>query len=119
MTQRARAKQRRGLPQERDADPLSLSPREKDDRDEAEYKVEPDLDRIDEAVLALLVLGLYDDWRAWKTFDWDALDRLHAKGLISDPVGRAKSVVFTEAGLQAALRSHRRLFAKKPQGEAR
>jgi hypothetical protein len=24
-----------------------------------------------------------------KSFDWDAMDRLHKKGLISDPVGRA------------------------------
>jgi len=84
------------------------------DPQDAEHESEPDLDRIDEAVLALLVLGLHDGSRAWKTFDWDALDRLHAKGLISNPVGRAKSVVFTEAGLKAALRSHRTLFAKRP-----
>ena len=48
-----------------------------------------DTDRIDEAVLALLWLGLHDGLRAWKTFDWDAMDRLHAKGLIHDPVGKA------------------------------
>jgi hypothetical protein len=35
--------------------------------------------------LALLYLGLHDDHRAWKSFDWDALDRLHDKGLISNP----------------------------------
>jgi hypothetical protein len=28
-----------------------------------------DPDRIDEAVLALLWLGLHDDWRTWKGFD--------------------------------------------------
>ena len=27
-------------------------------------------DRIDEAVLALLHLGLHNDGRAWKSFDW-------------------------------------------------
>ncbi len=85
-----------------------------DDPQDVEDDNEPDLDRIDEAVLALLVQGLHDGSRAWKTFDWDALDRLHGKGLISNPVGRAKSVVFTEAGLAAALRSHRTLFAKRP-----
>ncbi len=58
-----------------------------------------DTDRVDDAVLALLLLGLHDGRRAWKSFDWDALDRLHAKGLISDPVGKAKSVVFTDEGL--------------------
>ena len=35
-----------------------------------------DTDRIDEAVLALLYLGLHDDSRAWKGFDWDAMNRL-------------------------------------------
>jgi hypothetical protein len=38
--------------------------------------MEIDSDRIDEAVLALLYLGLHDRSRAWKGFDWDALDRL-------------------------------------------
>ena len=47
--------------------------------------MEIDTDRIDEAVLALLYLGLHDRYRAWKGFDWDAMDRLHDKGLISDP----------------------------------
>jgi hypothetical protein len=51
-----------------------------------------DTDRIDAAVLALLLLGLHDGYRIWKTFDWDAMNRLHEKGFISDPVGRAKSV---------------------------
>ena len=36
--------------------------------------------------------------RMWKSFDWDAMERLHRKGLISDPVSKAKSVVFTNAG---------------------
>ena len=49
-----------------------------------------DPERIDDAVLALLWLGLHDGWRAWKGFDWDALDRLHRKGTISDPVGKAQ-----------------------------
>ncbi len=87
---------------------------QEDDPRGAGHDDELDPDRIDEVVLALLVLGLHDGSRAWKTFDWDALDRLHGKGLISNPVGRAKSVVFTEAGLAAALRSHRTLFAKRP-----
>lgn len=95
------------------ADALAVGVRKRVDAQETEDGAETDLDRVDEAVLALLVHGLHDARRAWKTFDWDALDRLHAKGLISSPVGRAKSVVFTEEGLEAALRSHRKLFAKK------
>ena len=42
-----------------------------------------DTDRIDDAVLALLLLGLHDGCRAWKGFDWNAMDRLHEKGMIS------------------------------------
>ena len=38
-------------------------------------KQDLDTDRIDDAVLALLHLTLHDGWRAWKGFDWDALDR--------------------------------------------
>ena len=59
-----------------------------------------DEDKVDDAVLALLRLTLHDGRRAWKGFDWDALDRLHRKGLIADPVGRAKSVVLTDEGLE-------------------
>jgi hypothetical protein len=36
----------------------------------------------------------------WKSFDWAAMERLHTKGLISDRVGKAKSVVFTDEGLR-------------------
>jgi hypothetical protein len=61
-------------------------------------------DRIDEAVLALLHLGLHDDTRVWKSFDWDAMARLHEKGFITDPVGKAKSVAFTEQGLRESER---------------
>jgi hypothetical protein len=57
-----------------------------------------DTDKIDDAVLALPALTLHDDHRAWKGFDWDALDRLHAKGPIYDPVNKTKSVAFTEEG---------------------
>jgi len=66
-----------------------------------------DSDKIDNAVLALLQLGLHDESRTWKTFDWDAMNRLYAKGLISAPVGKAKSVELTERGMVES----RRLFA--------
>lgn len=69
-----------------------------------------DAEKIDRAVLALLYLGLHDDQRAWKGFDWDAMNRLHEKGFISDPVGKAKSVVFTEEGLAEAERLLEELF---------
>ncbi len=71
-----------------------------------------DPDKIDEAVLALLLLGCHDDVRAWKGHDWDALDRLHQKGYISNPASKAKSVVFTDEGLREAERLFNRLFAR-------
>ncbi len=71
-------------------------------------------DRIDDCMLALLLLGRHDSQRVWKSFDWAAMERLHEKGLISDPVGRAKSVVLTEEGLEKAERLFRDLFETHP-----
>src|SRR5271163_1990783 len=51
-----------------------------------------DTDKIDETVLALLRLTLHDRARAWKGHDWEALNRLHRKGMIGDPVGVALGV---------------------------
>jgi hypothetical protein len=72
-----------------------------------------DTDRIDEAVLALLYLGLHDQYRAWKGFDWDAMNRLHEKGMIANPVNKAKSVVFTEDGLQQSRELFDKMFRKE------
>jgi hypothetical protein len=72
-----------------------------------------DPDRIDEAVLALLYLGLHDGTRAWKGFDWAALDRLHGKGYISTPRTSAKSVVFTEEGRCESERLLRLMFTRR------
>ncbi|QNG47738.1 DUF6429 family protein [Sphingobium yanoikuyae] len=81
-------------------------------------KQDVDTDKIDEAVLALMFLTLHNEdrlfgtVRAWKSFDWDALDRLHAQGMILDPVGKAKSVVLTPEGRRRSEELFRRLFAK-------
>ncbi|MBI3465047.1 MAG: hypothetical protein HY000_18625 [Planctomycetes bacterium] len=75
--------------------------------------MELDTNKIDDAVLALLYLGLHDGARAWKGFDWDAMDRLHEQGFITDPRGKAKSVVFTEEGLERAKRLLNELFGKQ------
>jgi Domain of unknown function (DUF6429) len=72
-----------------------------------------DTEKVDAAVLAVLYLTLHDDVRAWKGVDWDALARLHDKGLIDDPVGKQESVVFTDDGLREAQRCFRELFAAK------
>lgn len=39
---------------------------------------------------------------AWKGFDWDALDRLHERGMISDPKPKARSVALTDEGARRA-----------------
>jgi hypothetical protein len=63
--------------------------------------MEYDKDKVDEMILALLYLTTFKDefgFRAWKGMDWDALDRLHEKGYISNPRGKAKSVALSEDG---------------------
>ena len=72
--------------------------------------MELDEGRIDEAVLALLRLGMHDHGRVWKSFDWDAMNRLHEKGYISDPVGKAKSVYLTDEGERKSLELLQKLF---------
>jgi Domain of unknown function (DUF6429) len=67
-------------------------------------------DKIDDAALALLYLTLHDGCRAWKGFDWDVLGRLHDKGMIDDPVGKVKSVVFTDEGLTRAKKLFEEMF---------
>ena len=74
--------------------------------------MEVDTEKVDEAVLALLYLGLHETARAWKSFDWDAMERLHAKGYITSPVSKTKSVVFTEEGLRESQKLFRKLFTR-------
>jgi len=73
-----------------------------------------DENKVDETVLALLWLTLHDERRAWKGFDWDALDRLHRYGFILDPVGKAKSVVLTDEGLRRSEELFSELFGREP-----
>jgi Domain of unknown function (DUF6429) len=80
--------------------------------------MELDTNKIDDAILALLYLGLHNGARAWKGFDWDAMDRLHQSGYISDPRSKAKPVVFTEEGLEQSQRLLEKLFGKKPDNRA-
>ncbi|MEX0727220.1 MAG: DUF6429 family protein [Planctomycetaceae bacterium] len=70
-------------------------------------------DKIDNAALALLSLGLHDHDRVWKSFDWDIMNRLHEKGFISNPVSKAKSVVLTEKGHEEAERLLVELFGEE------
>lgn len=78
----------------------------------AQAKPEIDNDKIDDTVLALFYLTLGGDGRAWKGADWDVTNRLYEKGLIYDPVGKAKSVRLTAEGIEASRRLFYQLFAK-------
>ena len=73
-----------------------------------------DEDRIDDYTLALLYLVMHNGQngatRAWKGFDWDTMDRLHQKGLISNPKGKARSVVVFEEGEKRAAKLFEEFF---------
>ena len=82
--------------------------------------MEYDRDKVDEMVLALLSLTMFGDrtgLRAWKGHDWDALDRLHAKGYISDPKNKAKSVVVSAEGVKRSRKLFEKNFGKKESNE--
>ena len=77
--------------------------------------MEYDKDKVDEAVLALLFLTSWLEGpgiRAWKGMDWDALNRLHEKGYIANPVSKSKSVIVTESGFKKSEELFSKLFGK-------
>jgi hypothetical protein len=74
--------------------------------------MKPDDEKIAQTVLALMYLGLHDECRAWKSFDWDAMNYLHEQGMILDPVNKAKSVGLTELGLKESERLFKELFTR-------
>ena len=75
-----------------------------------------DQDKVDEVTLALLYLLVCEKHeesgtaRAWKSFDWDTMNRLHEKGYIANPVGKAKSVILGEEGYKKAKELFETLF---------
>jgi hypothetical protein len=75
--------------------------------------VEYDEDAVDDTVLALLYLTLHGGGRAWKGFDFEVMDRLHAKGYILNPVGKAKSVTLTDEGLERSEALFKAKFGKR------
>lgn len=76
-------------------------------------ELELDTDKLDDSALAILSLSLHDGNRVWKGFDWAITDRLHAKGSIADPVGKAKLLMLTEDGLARAEAVLAAEFAKR------
>lgn len=81
-------------------------------------KQQIDEELIDDAVLALMFLTLHEDRssgglsRAWKSFAWESMERLHEKDLIMDPRSKAKSVLLTEEGRRRSEAAFHRLFVR-------
>jgi hypothetical protein len=79
--------------------------------------MEYDENKVDEMVLALLFLTMFDEdqygARAWKGHAWEAMDRLHEKGYIADPKSKAKSVVVTAKGVRRSRKLFEKHFRKK------
>lgn len=77
--------------------------------------MEYDKEKVDEVVLALMWLVIHGDRRqarAWKGFDWDTLDRLYEKGLISDPKRKAKSVALSDEAVRLSESLFKKHFGK-------
>ena len=68
--------------------------------------------KIDETVLATLLLTLHEENRAWKGHSFEVLDRLYEKGYIFNPRGKAKSVVLIDEGLVKAREVFDGLFGE-------
>jgi hypothetical protein len=74
-----------------------------------------DEEKLAEAALAILSLTAIQEMgtvRAWKGMNWDLLDVLYQKGWIFNPVGKQKSVVFTEEGMDLAAKFLEKHFGK-------
>ena len=72
-----------------------------------------DKEKVDEMTLALMYLVMHggkDGARAWKGFEWATMDRLHEKGFIGDPKGKARSVLLTETGTRRSEELFRKHF---------
>jgi hypothetical protein len=78
--------------------------------------------KIEAAVLALLYYGSFERpgvRSAWKTYDWAITERLYEQGLIEDPRGKSKSIVFTPEGEARAKAAFEALFGSDASSEGK
>ena len=81
-----------------------------------------DWNKVDEVTLALLTLTSFEGagvTRSWKGHDWDVMNRLHQKGWISDPIGKAKSVVLSDEGVRQGQALFDTYFGVEEAGRSR
>ena len=72
--------------------------------------------KVEECTLALMHLTTFSEqgvYKSWKGFDWDVLDRLHARGWISSPATKAKSIVMSDDGRKRSEELFNRYFAQE------
>lgn len=72
-----------------------------------------DKDKVDEATLALLQLGLSrtpTGGRAWKAFDLQTLARLHQKGWLAAPRTKDVTIEVTPEGMRRSEELFRKYF---------
>lgn len=77
--------------------------------------MEIDEEKVLELAMALMVLHAFKKGPstvAWKTLDWDISSALHKRGWIHDPVGKSKSITFTEDGLAQAEQFKKKYLSK-------
>ena len=77
-----------------------------------------DKEKVDDYTLALLYLVTHYRHegfgaRTWKGFDWDTMNRLHEKGFIANPIGKAKSVGVTPEGCKKVKELFQKYFVKQ------
>jgi hypothetical protein len=63
------------------------------------------LSKLEQLTLVLLCHTAFEergDLRSWKGYDWGVMNRLHERGLITDPVGKTRSVFLTDEGRRQA-----------------
>lgn len=77
-----------------------------------------DWEKVEEMTLALMYLTTFDEGlagaRSWKGHAFEVMDRLHERGWIADPKGKAKSVGLTEEGERKSRELFERHFAGPP-----
>lgn len=76
-----------------------------------------DQEKLAEIGLALLCLTARRDRsgaRAWKSMDWDVMALMHERGWIGNPVGKAKSVLISEEGIEKAEEFQNKYFGREP-----
>ena len=74
-------------------------------------------EKVEELVLALLYLTTHEDKtgkRAWKSMDWDTMNRLFEKGYIGNPRSKAKSVLLTDEGIRLSEELFKKHFGVAP-----